>query len=113
MLFKNFGLAVVVIAGLALTTGCDPLTRDRFEMISVDMSNQEDVRRTIGKPTYVREQEWHYERPTRHLNVLVSFDEQGVVTRKQWIDAENNEWIDTQPPEQRAERESTRVRTRR
>jgi hypothetical protein len=47
------------------------------------------------------------------LNALVSFDEQGVVTRKQWIDAENNEWIDTQPPEERAERESTRVRTRR
>ena len=82
-------------------------------MIVVDVSNQADVRHTIGKPTYVRDDQWHFERPARHLNVLVDFNPEGTVTRKQWIDAARNEWVDSQPAQEGARRESTRVRTKR
>ena len=113
MLLKRFLLAAAGVAALGLATGCDPLTRDRFDMIVVDVSNQADVRHTIGKPTYVRDDQWHFERPARHLNVLVDFNPEGTVTRKQWIDAARNEWVDSQPAQEGARRESTRVRTKR
>ena len=98
---------------LTVSTGCDPLTRNRFDMIKVDVAGEGDVRGTIGEPTRVLPGHWHYERPERHLNVLIDFNDQGVVSRKQWIDAVGNEWFDSQPPQEETTGESIRVRTRR
>ncbi|MEE9295230.1 MAG: hypothetical protein V3W34_09770 [Phycisphaerae bacterium] len=105
--------ASMIVAAMALTTltGCDPLTRDRFQMIDVRTSTDVDVRYTLGQPTLRRNDQWHYQRPDRHLNVIIDFDTAGVVTRKQWIDAATGEWLDTEPSDDSKPRESTTVRT--
>ncbi|HEV8261141.1 MAG TPA: hypothetical protein VGM03_14480 [Phycisphaerae bacterium] len=96
---------------LLLLVGCDKLTRNHFEMIQQGVSDKDDVERTIGKPDHVLDDQWHYERVDKHLNVQVDFDERGLVSRKQWIDATTGEWSDTTtPPADQSTRESTRIR---
>ena len=98
---------------LTVSTGCDPLTRNRFDMMKVDVADEADVRATIGEPTLVLPGQWHFERPERHLNVLIDFNDQGVVSRKQWINTLSNEWFDSQPPQEETTGESIRIRRRR
>jgi len=106
-------LLVLLAAGtcFALLTGCDPLTRERFEMITIDVDRQFDVEKMIGPPDYRLEGQWHYERIDKHLNVKVEFDESGVVTRKEWIDAMAETWEDTDDPGDEPTYETTTIRT--
>ncbi len=108
---RLMGLVTLGPVAAVLMTGCDSLTRDRFEMIVVEVSERVDVERTLGPPTIRSTEQWHYERPERHLNVLIDFDESGVVLRKQWIDATSGEWSDTAEAGETDSRETTRVRT--
>lgn len=110
---KNLSLAMLGVLCAGFLTGCDPLTRNRFELINVDISTKVDVEHTLGKPTTLLPDRWHYERPVRHLNVFVDFDDNGVVSRKQWIDAATGEWADTQESGDGNTRESTTIRTNR
>ncbi len=103
-----FGLGVLLLATLS---GCDPLTRERFDMIRVDVSDKLDVQETIGEPTQRVDSQWFFQRPSRHLNVIVDFNERGVTTRKQWIDAAASDWTDTQDPGDTDTRETVRIRT--
>lgn len=107
---KTLGMMSLGLALLA-GTGCENLTRSRFEMVSVNVSTREDVRHTLGPPSYVMDGRWQFERPERHINVLIDFDERGVVTRKQWIDANTGEWADSKPAGDESSREKTTVRT--
>jgi len=112
-MFWRISSGVVLSAvGLTMLTGCDPLTRNRFDMLVVNVSDQTEVRKTLGEPTYVHAEQWHFERPTNHLNVLVDFNTDGVVSRKQWIDAERNEWYDSAEPQEGMKSETTAVQTR-
>ncbi len=106
-------LTVTLLATLLLTalTGCDPLTRNRFDIITIDVADKFDVEQTLGKPTHRLGDQWNYDRPGRHLNVLIDFNKDGVATRKQWIDTAANEWTDTAEPGDTSTRERTRIRT--
>lgn len=91
--------AVVIAAGLAgVLAGCqDPFVYDNFSQIRVDASMQWEVEKTIGEPSQKLGDQWLYERPPKHLTALIDFDEDGVVTRKQWIDAMSGVWEDSDP----------------
>lgn len=95
----------------ALVLGCDPLTRTHYDIIVVDVANEMDVQHSIGDPTYRRPNEWHYERPDQHLNVIVDFNSEGIVTRKQWIDAKSGDWADTKEKGDTSSHERTTIRT--
>jgi len=101
------GMGFVFVLG-----GCaDKLTRAHYDMIVVNTSDKLDVDKTLGKPDTVLDDQWHYERVDKHLNVFIQFNEEGVVTRKQWVDAVSTEWDDTEPaPQDRSQGESTTVR---
>ncbi len=106
------GITGFLIVALILSmTGCDSLTRDRFELINVQTSTNVDVRYTLGEPSNRQDGTWHYERPTRHLNVIIDFDNEGVVARKQWIEANTGEWLDSKEPDKKTVRETTIIRT--
>ena len=102
-------LLVAVAAGL-FCTGCDQLTRDHFDMITVGVDAKPDVERMIGEPTNKLDDQWHYQRMDKHLEVFVDFDDSNVVTRKQWIDALNEEWYDTKKSDGQPSYESTEIR---
>ncbi len=112
---RKSGFTLLVLTGLLCISLCgcaDKLTRERYNMIVVDTSTKTDVEYTLGQPTRHLPDEWHYERPDKHLNVFIHFNDQNVVTRKQWVDAESAEWDDTQsPPRDRSHHESTTIRT--
>ena len=97
--------------GEGVLTGCaDKLTRSHYEMIVVDTSTKLDAEKTLGDPSYRLDDQWHYERVEKHLNVFIHFNDQAVVTRKQWITGEG--WEDTEePPADRSHYEATKGRT--
>lgn len=102
------GLAVVMAA---LLTGCqDKLTHENFMQIRQNVSTQPMVTDLLGEPDNEVGERWYYERPDKHLFVFIDFDEDGYVSRKQWIDAMSSEWEDTKPMKgDRSARESTRI----
>ena len=99
-----------ILVSACLSAGCDPLTRNRFDMIVIDVSTKDDVRRTIGDPSDGLGPQWIYSRPDRHLTVMINFNPQHVVNRKQWVDASNNEWVDTLVPGDTDTSETTTIR---
>jgi hypothetical protein len=111
MIATRSTLFIAVIASAAMLVGCDPLTKDRFDMIRVDVSDTLDVDKTIGKPTYTLPDQWHYERPTKHLNVVIDFNKNGTVSRKQWIDANVGQWDDSQPAGDTNTKETIKIKT--
>ncbi|MFQ5489932.1 MAG: hypothetical protein ACE5GE_04345 [Phycisphaerae bacterium] len=97
---------------LVALTGCaDKLTRLHFDMITVGHAEPYDVEQTIGEPSDNLGDIWHYERVDKHLNVLIHFDENTKVSRKEWHDVGNNEHYDSAQPDDSSTYESTRVRT--
>ncbi len=105
-------LMLTVLAGAVLLamTGCDKLTRSRYELIRVQIDTKDDVERLIGDPTHALPTRWHYERMDKHLEVFVDFNEDDIVTRKQWIDAGAAEWDDSAPPTDEPVYERTTIR---
>ena len=92
---KLASFAVLAAGVLFLTTGCDQLTRAHFDMIEVGHAERFDVEKTIGDPSYQLDDQWHYERVDKHLNVMVHFNDQGRVERKEWHDVLNNVHYDS------------------
>ena len=88
----------VVVCLAALFAGCrqDPLAYENFRQIQQNHSTQADVLTMLGDPEEEFEGHWLYERPNKHLIVLIEFDEDGLVSRKQWIDAEDKFWDDSE-----------------
>ena len=99
--------SLFVLAAVALC-GCDQLTRSHYEMIIVNQSTTLDVEKTLGEADYKLPDQWHYERVDDHRNVIIDFNDDGVVTRKQWV--EEGEWDDTQKPDDDDTYESTEIR---
>lgn len=101
------------LAGWALMalSGCaDKLTRSHFEMITIGHADHYDVEQTLGEPSVDAGALWHYERVDKHLNVMIHFDDQNKVARKEWHDVGNNEHYDSAEPGEDSTYESTRVR---
>ena|GEM_PF-3185298 len=102
---------VLAVGAVLVVGGCDKLTRNHYDMIVQDVSTTDDVARTIGDPSYEVPGQWHYERVDKHLNVIIGFNEGGVVVRKQWIDTGEGVWEDTEQPGETDAHESTTIRT--
>lgn len=90
-------LATAVVIGVG---GCaeNKLTRHNFALIHEGKSTKLEVEKTLGEEHLIRRgSQWEYDDMDRHLTVYVDFNDRGVVTRKQWVDARTGEWDDTKP----------------
>ena len=99
MIRKPFtAIAGLLCSGMILVcTGCqkDRLCYENFAQIRQNVSNCHDVAGCIGEPTDRLGDQWIYQRPSQHLYVIIDFDEQGTVTRKQWVSGGAHVWEDT------------------
>ncbi len=88
----------IAIGSFLFTVGCqDKLTHDNFSRIQQRASTQREVELTIGEPDQKIGTRWMWERPDKHLTAMIDYDEQGLVSRKQWIDGTTGTWEDTEP----------------
>jgi|CXWL01.1.fsa_nt_gi hypothetical protein len=94
----NFFHVAVAASVLAVLSGCaspDRLVKANYTQIQQNSSTQADVETLIGKPSSKLADMWIYQRPDDHLTVMIDFDAQGRVTRKQWVDGIDGAWDDT------------------
>ena len=86
-------------AGIALSAaGCaekDRLVHENYAQIRAHASTMDDVEAALGPPTNKLDDRWIYERPDKHLVVIIEHDKSGRVTRTQWVDALGETWHDT------------------
>lgn len=85
-----------------LLSGCaapDRLAHANYERIQQNASTQSEVEGLLGNPTNKLGDTWIYERPDKHLTVMIDFDKNGKVERKQWIDGLGETWHDTKDTE--------------
>ena len=97
---KRTRLGFVTAGSIALLAvmlvGCqDNLTHKRFSQIHQNASTPTEVTALIGEPSHKLGDTWYYERPDKHLTVIIDFDKAGSVSRKQWVDAMSATWDDT------------------
>jgi len=107
---KSLCAVLAIGVSVAMLSGCDNLTRERYEMITVNVDREMDVAKMIGDPDYRMPEKWHYERVDKHLNVFIHFNDGGTVVRKEWIDTLNDTWEDTKDPGDDPSYESTEIR---
>ncbi|HNQ21755.1 MAG TPA: hypothetical protein PKK06_01530 [Phycisphaerae bacterium] len=90
-------LCLFLTACVLALAGCakDKLTRERFDMVQQHMTTQAQVADLLGEPTEQLGSQWFFERHDRGVTVLIDFDQEGQVARKQWIDANTREWFDS------------------
>lgn len=89
---------MLACASLLAASACasrDKLTEQNFRQIRLSASTEDDVKNLIGEPTSKLPGLWMYQRPDKHLTAMVDFDDQGKVTRVQWIDALGEKWEDS------------------
>ena len=83
----------------AFATGCqsppDRLVFDNYTLVRQNASTQADVAALLGEPAHRLGDMWMYERPDRHLVVMIDFNDKGKVDRKQWVDAGEEYWDDS------------------
>ena len=80
------------------TAGCaapDRLAQANYDRIQQHASSHVEVVELIGEPNNKLGDMWLYERPDKHLTVMIDFDKSGKVERKQWIDGLGESWHDT------------------
>ncbi len=103
-------VSLLLTLGVFFLVGCDQLTREHYEMITVNVDKEFDVDKMIGEPDSKISGLWLYEREDKHLVVKIEFDDDGVVTRKEWIDAMGGTWDDSQESGDDSVYESTTIR---
>lgn len=91
----GYVLTIAVLWIGACRSAPDRLTYDNYARVTPYQSTQGEVSSSLGEPTSRLGQQWIYERPQQHLYVFIDFDDQGRVTRKQWVDAPSGKWDDT------------------
>ena len=94
-IIRGIGVSALAVVSLSLFTGCaDRLTYENYSRIQVQRSDKAEVRYLIGRPDHqFLGNKWEYNRPGKVLHVYIDFDADGIVERKQWIDAQR--WSDT------------------
>jgi outer membrane protein assembly factor BamE (lipoprotein component of BamABCDE complex) len=77
-------LAAAMLAAVLAVAGCE-FTRQAYEAVSLGQT-QDDVKKTLGPPTYRTDNEWVYTRsdPRDLVKVVVRFDEDKKVAGKSW-----------------------------
>jgi len=83
------------LAGVGCAASRDRLVYDNYTQIRSNVHMQADVEAILGEPDQKMADTWIYQRPDKHLVVMVEFDEQGKVSRTQWVDAMGETWHDT------------------
>ncbi len=93
-MMRRFAIASVFGAFAVCFGGCakDMVTVEHFNLIHLGTSTRTDVRATLGEEYEDRGEHWEYERMDRHLTVFFYFDDDGTVTKKDWIDAKAGAW---------------------
>jgi len=90
----GMGTAVSVL-GAAGCAAPDRLAQANYDRIQQHASSHAEVAELIGEPDNKLGDMWLYERPDKHLTVMIDFDKSGRVERKQWIDGLGESWHDT------------------
>ncbi len=88
-----FGAIVIGASGCAPKQ--DRLAYDNFTQIKAQVHSRDDVVAILGEPDHRLNDRLMYERPDKHLHVIIEFDEKGRVSRTQWIDGLGESWHDT------------------
>jgi len=91
-------LAVVVMVGGCATTP-DRVMHRNYTQIRENASSRTDVGALLGTPEHTIGDTWMYTRPEQHLTVIIDFDANGLVLRKQWVDGEKGTWEDSEDKE--------------
>ncbi|MCG3125764.1 MAG: hypothetical protein CHACPFDD_00591 [Phycisphaerae bacterium] len=105
---------LLALVGLLLC-GCTKFTRERFDWIETRVDDRDNVQRTLGDPVFRMDDQWYYEDLDRHIAARVFFDPQGVVSGKQWMDANTGEWHGDNPelaPAEAGEKREDKTKTR-
>lgn len=99
---RKIDFARVLVLGGAVsvfgTAGCaapDRLAHANYDRIQQHASSHAEVVELIGEPNNKLGEMWLYERPDKHLTVMIDFDQNGKVERKQWIDGLGESWHDS------------------
>jgi hypothetical protein len=95
---KRIGSVLAVLSAM-LVAGCqsrpDAVMHRNFVQIRENASTRDEVSSLLGTPEHRIGDTWMYTRPERHLTVIIDFDANGAVIRKQWVDGENASWEDS------------------
>lgn len=96
--YRGVWSACLFVAGLL--GGCrsnprDMLIQRNFSQVHPSTTTRAEVSAMLGAPEHRIGDTWMYTRPERHLTVIIDFDDQGRVARKQWIDGESGRWNDS------------------
>jgi hypothetical protein len=99
---RKFVFVRILVLGGAVSIlgacGCaapDRLAQANYDRIQQNASSHAEVVELIGEPDNKLGEMWLYERPDKHLTVMIDFDQNGKVERKQWIDGLGESWHDT------------------
>ncbi len=83
---------------LVVFTGCQKkFTRANFELITIGVDDQENVRHMIGKPTSDLRDQWFYDDFDDHYSAVVYFDANGRVSGREWMDSVTGQWEGRNP----------------
>ncbi len=68
--------------------GCakDRLTFEGYSSIQTHKTTRTEVEDSLGKPSSQAGNQWIYSRFDKGLEVIITFDGSGVVSRKMWVD---------------------------
>src|SRR6185503_15838776 len=93
------GLIALALLGLGLSSGCaeNKMTRKNFDMIAEGSADRTEVEYTLGKGYKDRGNEWEYWDEEKNLTAHIYFDQDGKVTRKEWMDGNTGEWDGAAP----------------
>jgi len=100
-------LALTGALGVVCVVGCAPPDRlavANYDMIQQHVTTPTEVTELIGEPDNKLGDSWLYERPDKHLTVMIDFDKNGKVERKQWIDGLGESWHDSRDTAPREKR---------
>lgn len=78
----------LVVTGVMVAGCAEKLTYERFSTITPQRSTEAQVVDVLGEPDDRAANQWIYSRFDRDLTVIVTFDDEGVVRQKQWMDPE-------------------------
>ncbi len=90
--------SVVALGAVSCQAPKDRLLHANYLRVEPGVSTRADVRELLGEPDSQLGDLWLFNRPNKHLLVQVEFDDDGRVTRRQWIDARVEVWEDSQDP---------------
>lgn len=94
-IWSFLALVVAMLVGGCASTP-DKVMHRNYELIRENASTRIEVGSLLGTPEHRIGDTWMYTRPEQHLTVIIDFDANGQVVRKQWVDGVQGTWEDSQ-----------------